>query len=136
MRKVICCLISFSLFFLGCSKDEFQILEETSVDVTVKVIDARCKDIILEIQNRNLKKLGDKKFFHNGKEYNGAIYINAIQCLPQSFLKNIYNNGVVNKTSEFKIKITKIPGNQVCEIFSCLAGFDNVPRSSYFIAPN
>lgn len=136
MKKNLFLLSLLTLAFFSCNQDKLDVLEDPYVEVTVKVVDAICSDMILEIQEENLKNLGDSSFTHEGNEYNGVIHISGVQCLPPSLMKNIYKEGGLNKSTEFKIKITKIPNRTNCEFATCLATFNTVPNSKYYILSN
>jgi hypothetical protein len=126
-------MLIFSTAILGCKKNDTIGKDELPIEVSVKVVDALCANIILEIQDAAFKYLGNSKFEHNGSVYSGAILIDRAHCLSANQLKNIYDENGVKKNNIFKVRLLKNATPTNCTNGTCTATFGKAPTKVFYI---
>lgn len=133
MKKLYLALVVFTTIFTSCQKNESIQQIDVPVEITVKVVDALCANVILEIQDESFKKYGDANFEFKGSVYSGAVLINQAQCLPPSILNNIYDNEKVRVNNIFKVKLSNKPINNSCDKGTCAATFEKLPTKVFYL---
>lgn len=133
MNKAHFISLFFIIILLGCEKKDSIENNDFPIEVSVKVVDAICTDLILEIQDDTRKHLGEKNFEYNGQIYNGAISIKDAQCLSDEILKNIYEESGLNKTRTFKVRLTYTGPYSPCTKPTCAAKLSKLPSKMFYI---
>ena len=133
MKKLYFTVLVLAAFISSCNKNETIPNGDTPIEVSVKVVDALCSNVILEIQDESFKKYGDVNFEFKGSVYNGAVLINQAQCLPLSIINNIYENEKVRVNNIFKVKLSIKPINNSCDKGTCAATFEKLPSKVFYL---
>ncbi|WP_290790762.1 hypothetical protein [Flavihumibacter sp. UBA7668] len=136
MRRVVPFLSALFFLLSACQKVNNQQEELTGeAIVTVKLIDAMCSSVILQIQEDSLKKFGEQQFHYKGKTYDG-IFSSSMNCPIYSQPAVLAVSGSINEATSFKVLISKTaPASSSCEMVTCQAVLSNMPGTFYHVYP-
>lgn len=136
MRRVVSFFSALFFLLTACQKvnnHQEELTGETIV--TVKLIDALCSSVILQIQEDFLKKYGEQQFHYKGKTYDG-IFSSSMNCPIYSQPAVLAVNGSINEATSFKVLISKTaPTPSSCEMVICQAVLSNMPGTFYYAYP-
>ncbi len=132
MKKITLFAVFLCFIFTSCEKEYTGSPE--GLKVTVKQIDALCTSAILEIQEPEFKKFGEKSFVYNGRTYNGAFSA-TFQPTNSSQRGGINNNGVNNglNRESFQVILSTKPSEIRDSLATCLAVLSNMPEKFYYV---
>lgn len=134
MRQIYLVCILFASFLSSCEKCDFMGTEECPIEVSVKVVDALCSNLILEIQDDSRKCIGDMNFEYKGLIYKGAILINRAECVSTDFIKSMNDENSINNRKVFKVRLSKKAPSNSCDKGTCTATFYKVPTKVFYIS--
>jgi hypothetical protein len=136
MRRVVPFFSALIFLLSACKKVNKQQEELTGeAIVTVKLIDALCSSVILQIQEDSLKKFGEQQFHYKGKTYDG-IFSSSINCPVYSQPAVLAASGSLNEATSFKVLLSKTtPEPSNCEMVTCQAVLSNMPGTFYYVYP-
>jgi hypothetical protein len=126
MKKILLLLAVGTTLLISCEKATDNNVDDETIQVTVKQIDAICADAIFEIMDTQYKQMGQQNFEYKGVVYNGVFGTNLMctNLTPTTFGND---NGKYYKVTLSKTKFDN------CNIAICLATLTKMPTVSFYV---